>query len=217
MTATNDFPALAPIPRRAKADKGAPGRAAPRRVLAPVKVEVFDLASRSVVTETAFAYVRELPEALSALSPRLRDAALAYAKAIEEVEAGGATDPEARAAGKGAGIGGKEGRQFHAMRHVEHLRRIEAAIGAGAVTLGRRRGEATPVRLPVRSILRSIALDGLSVAALLASVRLGRNARRQILILSELVAATGRIADALGIVDQIETETEKTVGAAKRS
>lgn len=206
MAASIEFPALAPIPRRAKADKGAPGRAAPRRVLAPVKVLTYDLAARAVVTETSFAYVRELPEAVAGLPFRHREAALAYAKAIEEVEAGGATDPEARATGKGGGVGGKEGRQFHAIRHVEHLRRIEAAIGASVVVLGCRKGEVAPVYLPARSILRAVALDGLSVSSLIASVRIGRNNRRQSLILAEIIASTGRIADALGLVDPVDLE-----------
>lgn len=209
MNASTDFPDLAPIPRRAFVRRSLE-RSAPRRALVSVavEVEVFDAASRSIVTETSIAFVRELPAALAGLSPRLRDAALAYAKAIEEVEAGGATDPEARPSAKTVTGGAKEGRQFHAIRHVRHLRAIETAIGVAVVDLGRRKGEVEPVCLPVRSIVRAIALDGLSVAALLASVRLGRNARRQARVLRVLVNAAERIADALGIVDPV-AEDEK--------
>lgn len=211
------LPELAPIPRRAgKIDKGAPGRAAPRRVLTSVEVRVFDPVERAIRVETATAYVRALPDVLTAMPSRQRDAALAYAKAFEEVEAGGAADPEAMSGGKG-GVGGKEGRQFHAMRHVEHLRRIEAIIGEGVICLGRRRGEEKPVTLARLAILRAVALDGLSVAGLLSALRLGRSPARQKLILRELLAATARIADDLGFVDPLETGTETEITALQKT
>lgn len=214
MTDNPDFPGLAPIRRRSKPDRGATGRAAPRRVLTTVEVEVetFDPVARVINThkETARAYVRELPAALSVLPAPLREAALAYAKAVEDVAAGGAADPAAKAA-KGSPAVRKEGRQFHAVRQVEHLRRLEAAVGPGALRLGRRRDCPEGVEVTRLSILRAVAVDGLSVAGLLAALRLGRSAARQKLVLGSLLASVEAVAGALD-----REAADKKIGSPKK-
>lgn len=207
MNARPDLPDLAAIPRRKKPDRGATGRAAPRRVLTSIEVEVetFNPVTRAIDVhrETAEAYVRDVPAVLAAMPAPLREAALAYAKAVEDVEAGGAADPAAKVA-KGSPAVRKEGRQFHAIRQVEHLRRIEAAVGPGSVCLGCRQGEIATVTIGRLAILRAVALDGLSVAGLLASLRLGRSAVRQRVVLAALLGAAQAAAEALGLVDPIE-------------
>lgn len=213
MNAYSQLPALAPIPRRkAKPDKGARGRANPRRILATVEVEVpvLDRETGKVafVTEKAEAYVRDLPDVLKVLPEALRRAALEYAKAIEDVEAGGASDPDAPKGGKSSPAIRKEGRQFHAVRQVTHLRRIEAAIGGGMICLGPRRGETAGVSISHQSILRAIALDGLSVAGLLAALRLGRTSTRRKVLLSSILGSTRRIAADLGYIEPEEKTRE---------
>ena len=209
------MPTLAPIPRRkSKPERGAPGPAAPRRILATVEVEVpvLDRETGKVafVTEKAEAYVRDLPTVLKSLPEAYRRAALDFAKAVEDVEAGGATDPEAGPSRSSPAVR-KEGRQFHAVRQVAHLRRIEASVGSGMICLGPRRGEPAGVSISHLAVLRAVALDGLSVAGLLAALRLGRTSPRRKVLLSSILGSTRRIALDLGYI-----EPEEKAAAAKK-
>lgn len=203
MNAPASLPDLAPITRRRKPDRGARGRAAPKRVLTTVELQSFDPVACEMVTQTAQAYTRALPPAMTALPEPLRKAALAYAKAIEDVEAGGASDPAAVGA-SGAGGATHEGRQYHALRQVEHLRRLEAAIGPGVVYLGRRRGAASGVVVSRKAILRAVAVDGSTLEGCLISQRLGVNSPRKKLILSAFLSAVEAVAINLGLIEEIK-------------
>lgn len=208
MNALTGIPALARVPRRPKPDRGARGRAVPKRVLTTVEVQVFDPIAREMVTETSQAYTNALPMVLNAMPAPLREAALTYAKAVEDVEAGGAIDPATRGVSSGSGAAAKEGRQFHALGQVEFLRRLEQAIGSGTVTLGCRRGEAAPVTSSRLAILRAVALDGLSVEGVLKSLRLGLNGPRKQLVLAALIAACEAAAIDLGLIEEIKKNAE---------
>lgn len=194
----SNLPALAPIPRRKKFDRGARGPANPRRILTTVKVQAFDPVNCEIVTETTQAYIRALPPVLAAMPEPLRRAAQIYAKAFEEANAGGAVDPAMFGGGSGGST--REGRQFHALRHVSHLRQLESVVGTGMVDLGHRR-DGSPVSIARLEILRAVAVDGLTVAGLLAGLRLGRSVPRRKAVTAALLVSVTTLALCLGLID----------------
>lgn len=216
MNALAEQYALAPIPRRQKPDRGTRGPAAPRRVLTSVKVEVFDPIACEMVTETAQAYRNALPPLLAALPEPLQKAALAYAKAVEEVEAGGASDPAAAGLEGGAGASVfKEGRQVLALKQVRFLRDLESAVGPGVVNLGCRQSDSggdSPVSITHLAILRAAAVDGLSVAGLLKGLRLGRSTPRCDAVIAAFLASVEVLAIHLGLIAEYkkQSQSEKT-------
>lgn len=198
MRAITDLAPLAPIPRRARLDRGANGPANPRRVRSMVEVTVYDAEAhargehpfRRVECEVM---VRALSPAIAGLPLPLQEAVAAYAKAVEEVEAGGASDPEARTGGGGGGAA-KEGRQFHAVRQVEFWRRLDRAVGDGAVNLG-------PVKITHRALLRAVALDGLAVSQMLDAMGLPRSNARRLAMLAGVIATATALAAELGLIE----------------
>ncbi len=196
----NDSAPLAPIRRRARMDRGATGPANPPRIRSTVEVTVFD-AEAHARGEHPFRRVecevmmRALSPAVAGLPLPLQEAVQAYAKAVEEVEAGGASDPEAGGCAAAGGL--KEGRQFHAVQRVELWRRLDRAIGAGAVTLG-------SVRIGHRDLLRAVAIDGLSVSQLLAALGLPRSRVYRLALLAGVIAAATALAVELGHIEPVE-------------
>lgn len=204
MNAPAGLPSLAPIPRRPKPDRGARGRAAPKRVLTTVEVQSFDPVACEMITETTQAYTRILPPVLVALPEPLRKAATVYARAYEDVEAGGASDPAASGLEGGASVH-KEGRQFLAVKQVRFLRDLEAAIGPEVVFLGCR-SDGSPVAVTHLAIMQAIAVDGLSVASLLGGLRLARSLPRRKAVTAAFLASVEAMALHLGLIEETEKQ-----------
>ncbi|MFD1794588.1 hypothetical protein FQV27_07135 [Paracoccus aurantiacus] len=120
----------------------------------------------------------------------------AYAMAVEQVEAGGATDPEA-VTRSGARSAAKEGRQFHAVKQVDFWRRLDRAISGGRVTIGAK-------SISHRDLMRAIAIDGLSVAQLIAAMGFARSNVRQFKMLAGVVDAATAMAVELGMMEAPE-------------
>ncbi|PKP67781.1 MAG: hypothetical protein CVT83_07820, partial [Alphaproteobacteria bacterium HGW-Alphaproteobacteria-5] len=131
--------------------------------------------------------------ALDGLAPSRLLAADAYAAAFEAVQAGGvsaSSGGETVDGGKASG----DGRQFGAMRYVETLRHMDAAIGEGVVRL-----DARGAVVSVRAVVRSVVVAGASVTRLLDALDVRRTSRRSRAILSALDGALGRIAGEVGL------------------
>ncbi|SES76342.1 hypothetical protein [Oceanicella actignis] len=211
-------------PRRARAavtippvpwaqDMGADGPAQPRRVRASVDDPARDprtgarVGGKSQVMRRAGARVlRSLPE------PR-REAARLYAETFEGVEAGGAATPAGDAPAHGAGGGPQIGapcRQFRALRQVERLRRLEAAIGPGAISL-RRAGGRPPAVVSHLGLVRALIVREESIPALLGRLDASAGRRRETIIRDVLSDALGRVARSEGLEGRGSAEAPKMV------
>ena len=108
---------------------------------------------------------------LSTLDRARRDAAATYALAVEIVASGGLCGGGGFAEDRvDGGRGASEGRQFQAVAWAEKLRRLDAAIGGGFVRLNCEGGT-----IGVHALVRAVAVGGLSLPRVLASLGLCRS------------------------------------------
>lgn len=186
----------APAPRR-WADEAPQGLASNERPTARpalVEAEIAEpvAADGGAVLARRRVIRRARPAAFNALSPSRVMAAEAYAATFEAVETGGAGGGGAEKVDGGKPSG--EGRQFAAMRWVDDLRRMDAAIGADAIRLDAR-GRA----VPARAVVRAIVIGGASASRILDGLGVRRTTQRARAILTGFDDAMGRVAVALGM------------------
>lgn len=131
---------------------------------------------------------------LRALPPAEAYAAEAYARAAEIVLAGGASISSASAMPGGAPS--REGRQFHAVRFVEFIRRMDRAIGQDALRF-RPRGR-DPVVIPILDAWRAVVVWGRPLSSILEARHLKRVPAREKALAAALLAAASRASAEIG-------------------
>lgn len=139
---------------------------------------------------------RRGPAILDRLTPAARQGVETYTATAEAVLAGGATMPRDSLAGSGCqgGPPSKDGRQAGVVDQVAFLRRMEAAVGLGAIQVGRR----DPVAVPALDLWRAVCLGDVSMEAFLRKRGLAPAKSRMAALNEGFLAAADRVADAIG-------------------
>lgn len=182
-------------------DMGADGPSQPRRVWGEVDVREVDIKTGEVVIVKTRVRKTSLPKIIEAMPTSWRLAAYDYQQAFEEVNAGGAIPNEGGGSG---GTGQREGRQFHAVRLVDHLRRLEHFVGNGSTNLGGIREQNDRVAVISHiELVRFMCCDCLSVGAVLKEIKVPRSANRQAALLLAVANALQRMSISLGYEETI--------------
>jgi len=121
-----------------------------------------------------------------------REAAAAYALAIEIVSAGGVSGGGFVEERVDCGRGASEGRQFGAIAWSDRLRAFEAAIGTGAIRL-----TVAGVTTPTITLIREVTVAGFPLHRVLATRGVKRSAPRENALKRAVIEALARMAAVL--------------------
>lgn len=141
----------------------------------------------------AVAMRRRGSTALGALPAGLAYAAQTYAATFEAVAAGGAATGHAAGGSVSKGAS-REGRQFHAMKLAEFLRKMDRAVGAEVIRV-QKRGTGAVGAL---DLWQAITVRGYSFARFLEARGFKRGMEREAALRAALIATATRVADAIG-------------------
>lgn len=183
-------------------DTGADGPAQPRRQVVEIDHRRRDprtgLLGRPVKVKVA----RRLPSrALAAMPETLRDAAELFCKATEEVQAGGVVTPtdDRRSLGGPRDPRTAPCAQFRALQATEWLRRLEGAVGGGAVAIRRRKGFGGQAIIAHLTLVRAITVEDVGVDAVLDRNGIAKGGKSRARLVEALRAALERIAQEAGL------------------
>lgn len=133
---------------------------------------------------------------LEKMPDRLQRAAETYAAIYEGVQAGGGGTTSTAPDKVDGGPAKREGHQSVAIETVVKLRKMNRAIGDGAVALGRKGRE---VRVTIKQLLVLVAVGDASIPAIFDLLDVRRTAKRSEIITDAVRLGLERVADQLGL------------------